>query len=104
MLAAVVHLSPGRLSHVFWQEMGLPIQKYIAWVRMKTAIDLVVHHDLNLVDAAYAAGFYDPSHLSQHFKDFFGIRPSEVYNNSRIVQLTAEVFLPSSLVLKKVDS
>jgi AraC-like DNA-binding protein len=82
-----VHLSPSRLSHLFQQQMGVTIQKYIIWERMKTTIQQVIEQNLSLTEAAYAAGFYDTAHFSKHFKEFFGVSPSSVYNNSRIVQV-----------------
>ena len=86
-LARQVHLSPGRLSHLFKQQMGLPVQRYIVWTRMKVAVDLVVRKNMPLTEAAHTAGFYDAAHFSKHFRDIFGVKPSAVYNNSRIVQL-----------------
>lgn len=89
-LAAAVHLSPGRLSHLFRAQVGLSIRKYIVWVRMKTAIDVVIRGQTDLTQAAYAAGFYDAAHFSRCFRELFGIKPSAVYNNSRIVQAGAQ--------------
>jgi AraC-like DNA-binding protein len=86
-LAREVHLSPSRLSHLFKAQMGVSIQKYAIWNRMKTAVDLVVKQEMDLTQAAYAAGFYDLAHFSKHFKEMFGVTPSLVYNNSRIVQV-----------------
>jgi AraC-like DNA-binding protein len=85
-LANVAHLSPGRLSHLFREQTGLPVSKFILWERMKAAIDLVVRQDADLTQAAHAAGFYDSAHFSRCFKEWFGIKPSAVYNNSKIVQ------------------
>lgn len=85
-LAKEVQLSPSRLSHLFKAQVGLPIQKYIIWTRMKVAIDLVIHQKRNLTEAALEAGFYDSAHFSKHFKEMLGVKPSLVYNNSRIVQ------------------
>ena len=86
-LAQEVHLSPSRLSHLFCEQMGIPVQHYIIWERMKTAMDLVVKKDMALTEAAYSSGFYDAAHFSKHFKNLFGLNPSMVYNNSRIVQV-----------------
>ena len=85
MLAKHTHLSASRLSHLFKEKMGLPIQKYISWVRLKLAIELSLQNGTDLQEAALAAGFYDPAHFSRRFKGFFGLKPSAVYN-SRIVQ------------------
>jgi AraC-like DNA-binding protein len=86
-LARLVHLSPTRLSHLFCEQMGIPIQQYIIWERMKKTMDLVVKNNANLNEAAHSAGFYDAAHFSKHFKSLFGLNPSMVYNNSRIVQV-----------------
>lgn len=85
MLAKHTHLSPSRISHLFKEKMGLPIQKYISWVRLKLAIEISLQNGTDLQEAALAAGFYDPAHFSRRFKGFFGLKPSAVYN-SRIVQ------------------
>lgn len=85
MLAKHTHLSASRLSHLFKEKMGLPIQKYISWVRLKLAIEISLQNGTDLQEAALAAGFYDPAHFSRRFKGFFGLKPSAVYN-SRIVQ------------------
>lgn len=86
-IAQHVHLSPSRLSHLFREQMGISIQKYIVWERMKTTINLVIQNDLNLTEATYSSGFYDVPHFTKNFKDLFGVKPSTVYNNSRIVQV-----------------
>lgn len=85
ILADHVHLSPSRLSHLFKEQAGITLQKYIAWVRLKLAIHIALQNGIDLTDAAYSAGFYDSAHFSRKFKAFFGVRPSAVYN-SCIVQ------------------
>ncbi len=85
-LAQQIQLSPSRLSHLFKAQIGLPIQKYIIWTRLKVTIDLVLRENKNLTEAALSAGFYDSAHFSKHFKEMLGVKPSLVYNNSRIVQ------------------
>jgi len=84
-LAKKVHLSPDRLSHLFKAQIGIPIQKYIIWNRLKKSVGFILKEQLNLTQAAHKAGFYDSAHFSKHFKEMLGIKPSAVYN-SRIVQ------------------
>jgi AraC-like DNA-binding protein len=86
VLAEYVHLSPDRLSHVFRKTMGIPLQRYIIWARLKRAVQIALTNGIDLTEAAFAAGFYDSAHFSRKFKDFFGVKPSAVYN-SRIVQV-----------------
>jgi AraC-like DNA-binding protein len=85
-VAARAHLSPGRLSHLFKSTIGVTVRQYIVWCRMKHAIHRLLIEDANLTQAAHAAGFHDSAHFSKHFKALFGLRPSTVYHNSRIVQ------------------
>ncbi len=85
-LAKAVNLSPSRLSHLFKAQMGISIQKFIIWIRMKAATAYMLKESMHLTKAAYNAGFYDTAHFSKHFKEIFGIKPSLVYNNSCIVQ------------------
>lgn len=84
-LAKSVFLSPDRLSHLFKEQIGIPLQKYMIWNRLKVAVGLILGQQLNLTQAAHTAGFYDSAHFSKHFKEMLGIKPSTVYN-SRIVQ------------------
>jgi len=85
LLADHVHLSTSRLSHLFKAIMGVPIQKYITWVRIKSAINIALANGIDLQDAALSSGFYDAAHFSRKFKEMMGVKPSSAYN-SRIVQ------------------
>jgi AraC-like DNA-binding protein len=80
-----VHLSDSRLSHLFKEELGISLKKYLLWNRLKQTIYLFLTKNENLFSASLTAGFYDQSHLTKAFKEMFGINPSLVYN-SRILQ------------------
>ena len=84
-LQDLVHLSESRLSHLFSQEMGLSLKKYLVWTRLRTCISLVLHQNESLFGAALTAGFYDQAHLSRAFKEMLGMPPSQAYN-SRTLQ------------------
>lgn len=83
-LANQVYLSPDRLSHLFKDQLGLSIQKYMVWHRLKLAVELILKKEKNLTQAAHTAGFYDVAHFSKHFKEMLGIKPSAVYNSGII--------------------
>ncbi|MFK8005341.1 MAG: helix-turn-helix domain-containing protein [Saprospiraceae bacterium] len=85
-LAKEINLSPSRLSHLFKEQIGVSVQNYIIWTRMKIAVNYMINNRMHLTDAALHAGFYDTAHFSRHFKKMFGVKPSLVYNNSIIVQ------------------
>ena len=84
-LARQTHLSPDRLSHLFSAQTGLPLQRYLIWLRLKHSVHYLLHERMHLTAAAHAAGFYDVAHFSRLFRAHFGLAPSAVYN-SGIVQ------------------
>ncbi len=59
-LAAHVCLSKSRLSHLFTQEMGVSLHRYLAFARMKKAAEYIAQGS-SLTDAAMRAGFDSPS-------------------------------------------
>lgn len=84
-LKTEVHLSDSRLSHLFRQEIGLSLKKYLVWTRLKKTIQLVLEEGITLSSAAIRGGFYDQAHLSKAFKNMLGVSPSDAYN-SRTLQ------------------
>lgn len=76
-LAARVELSEGRLSHLFGEEVGLPLRPYILWLRLQRAAEHL-QRGASLTQAAHAAGFTDSAHLSHAFRRTFGLSPSEI--------------------------
>lgn len=82
VLSKHVHLSPTRLSHLFKAEVGTSLQNYMVWERLKYAIATTFKQDINLLNAAYQAGFYDAAHFSRAFQKMFGLNPSTGYNSS----------------------
>ncbi|MEU5883729.1 helix-turn-helix transcriptional regulator [Spirillospora sp. NPDC047279] len=75
-LAREVNLSESRLSHLFREEVGLPIRPYVQWLRLQRAAELVMS-GASVTEAAHGAGFADGAHLSRICKRMFGITPSE---------------------------
>lgn len=76
-LAVEACLSPGRLTHLFKNEIGIPVRPYILWCRIQAAVTAVLS-GMNLTQAAHHSGFADSAHLSRTFVDMFGINPSAV--------------------------
>ncbi|HVU55655.1 MAG TPA: AraC family transcriptional regulator [Puia sp.] len=84
-LAAEVFLSPGRLTHLFKKQVGIPIKKYVLWARILQALQKVFETK-NLREAALYAGFSDASHFNRTFRKMFGLYPSAILKNSQNVQ------------------
>ena len=85
VLKSKTNLSESRLSHIFKEEIGISIKKYLVWSRLKKAFQLVIDQNISMYEAALQSGFYDQAHLSKAFKQMLGLKPSEVYN-SRMLQ------------------
>ena len=70
-----VHLSPGRLAHLFKEELGLPFRRYMLWRKVARAM-LAIGQQRSMADAAHAGDFADAAHLTRTFHQMFGIPPS----------------------------
>ena len=74
-LADHVALSPSRLGALFRRDIGIPIRRYLLWLRLIDAIE-ALSNGANLTRAAHDAGFSDSAHLSRTFHRMFGMPPS----------------------------
>lgn len=85
-VAGQVHLSEGRLGHLFKQQVGIPVRRYQMWLRLMEAIDYAFAGQ-SLTDAAAHAGFADSAHFSRTFQAMFGLPASAVVKHSQFVQV-----------------
>lgn len=76
-LAARVHLSESRFTHLFRQQTGLPLSRYQLWTRLLAGVEAVAGGD-NMTNAAHRAGFSDLAHMSRTFRATFGVMPSQL--------------------------
>ena len=74
-LAARVGISASRLTHVFTEQVGIPLRRYVLWSRLQVAITRVQGGD-DLTGAAHGAGFADSAHLTRTTREMFGLPPS----------------------------
>ncbi|MEV0075222.1 helix-turn-helix domain-containing protein [Nocardia neocaledoniensis] len=74
-VAAAVHLSESRLSHLFAEELGITFRAYVRWLRLLRATTAVAQ-GCSLTEAAHLAGFTDSSHLTRTCRRTFGGPPS----------------------------
>ncbi|MEM9329337.1 MAG: helix-turn-helix domain-containing protein [Bacteroidota bacterium] len=84
VLTEVAHLSPSRLSHLFRQEVGLSLKKYLLWCKLKATIEKHLEEGQDLFGSLIQECFYDHPHFSKAFRTMLGISPSKVYNSSTV--------------------
>lgn len=78
LLAAQVHLSESRFTHLFRQQTGLSLSRYLLWLRLFEGVAAVARGG-NMTSAAHRAGFADLAHMSRTFRSTFGVVPSELH-------------------------
>ena len=85
-LARHACLSESRLRHLFIEQLGMPIRRYVLWLRLMTAVQFAVQGE-SLTEAAHSSGFSDSPHLCRTFRRMYGIKLSVLVKNSRFVQV-----------------
>lgn len=75
-LSAAACLSQSRLSHLFKENVGISLHRYLAWEKMRKGY---IHYGRcgSITEAAMRAGFDSPSHFAATCKRMFGISFSE---------------------------
>jgi AraC-like DNA-binding protein len=75
--ARAVHLSPGRLRHLFMAQTGTTFRAYVVWQRLLRACAMMME-GASWTEAAHAVGFADSAHLSRSFRRMFGVSPAGI--------------------------
>ena len=81
-LANAVHLSPGRLIHLFTQQVGIPIRKYLLWSKLMASLKRL-EKNVNFTHVALDGGFADAPHFNRTFKRMFGLSPTALLKSDR---------------------
>ncbi len=79
-LAERAHLSPSRFAHLFKEQVGVPVRRYVLWQKMRRALDLAMAGD-SLTTAALSAGFADSAHLSRTVRAIMGVAPEFLFRH-----------------------
>lgn len=88
-LAAYVNLSESRLSHLFKFHVGIPLRRYLMWLRLMDALAFAMKGN-SLTESAHHSGFADSAHFSRTFQSMFGISPSAVVKYSEFIQVNSQ--------------
>lgn len=77
-LSKLVGLSQDRFRHLFSENMGISIRRYILYLRIKKTA-FYLSQGFNLTRAAHNSGFADLAHLSRTFREMYGNNPSSMF-------------------------
>jgi len=80
-LANMIFLSESRMQHLFKQQIGIPIRKYLLWNKIRSVLMLSLN-GYSITFAAHQSGFSDSAHFSRTFKSMFGISPSKLLSKT----------------------
>lgn len=84
-LAGISNFSTFHFQRIMKAFLGEPIGNFIVRMRMGTAAQLIRHTDIPIYEIAFKVGYSTPSSLSKHFKQFYGISPTEYRTNKNYV-------------------
>lgn len=82
-LAHAVRVSPSRLIHLWKDEVGVGLRRYVLWLRLRHVVACVAVGQ-SLTAAAHEAGFADSAHLSRTFRSMFGLALSSLFGTSNV--------------------
>jgi len=86
-IAGNVGLSQSRLIHLFTEQIGIPIRRYVLWIRLLTAMQMSSEGKQSLTEAAHNAGFSDAAHFSRTYRSMFGITPKGCTEKRKFVRV-----------------
>lgn len=82
-LARGVGLSEGRLIHLFAEQLGVPLRRYVLALRLRRTL-FFLSRGHTLTDAAQEAGFSDSAHLTRVYREMYGLPPSKMFRSPSV--------------------
>ncbi|MBU2604223.1 MAG: helix-turn-helix domain-containing protein [Actinobacteria bacterium] len=79
-LVRQIGLSESRLSHLFSEDVGLPLRSFHLWKKIVYAIKMIARES-NMTRVALDSGFSDSAHFSRTFRQTLGLSPSFLADN-----------------------
>lgn len=79
-------VSEDRLIRLFKENLGIPMRRYLLWVRILEAAKLL-KEGKSLTEAAHSAGFSDSAHFTRTFKENFGFVPSLFFGHLKSIEV-----------------
>jgi AraC-like DNA-binding protein len=97
-IARAVHSSPYHLARVFRRKSGLSIHQYRHRLRLREALQRLAEGNTDLTGLALELGFSSHSHLTDAFRQAFGVPPSEYrksFDSRRLRELSRNLEVPA---------
>jgi AraC-like DNA-binding protein len=85
LLAKRVAASESRLMHLFREQVGVPLRRYMLWLRLRHLL-FGVALGQTFTYAAHAAGFADSAHFARVFGSMFGLPPSALLRTPSVIR------------------
>ena len=76
-IAASLHYSSSYLSHIFQQQKGMSLMRYIRLLKLQHAKKLLVFSHKSITEIASLLNFDTPNYFSAVFKKEYGVSPRE---------------------------
>ena len=76
-LAQIAGLSTGYFYMAFKQTEGMSPHRYVLQYRVRRTQQLLTSTQMSLAEIADAAGFSNPSHCIQYFREIVGVTPGD---------------------------
>lgn len=76
-IAEAIGISPGHLSRVFRQDIGMTIQEYIQKFRVERAANLLKYSEASLTEISDYVCFHSQSHFGNAFKRYMQMTPKQ---------------------------
>ena len=83
MIASHINYTNSYISHLFKQEMGIPISAYVADVKLARAKEMLAHGSDSIHDIAEKLGFDTSQYFAMVFKKRTGLSPKDFRNQPR---------------------
>ena len=77
-LAHMTKRSQFHFSRVFHRSVGVSPYRYIVYLRLRRAVELIREGRLGLAEIAASTGFADQSHLSRWVRRVHGVSPTQL--------------------------
>jgi AraC family transcriptional regulator len=89
-------LSERRMIDLYKRELGIPVRRYLLWLRLIDALKLGAS-GRGITDAAHEAGFSDSAHLNRTCLRMLGVRPATLFASNSVKLFAAGTDRPSEI-------